>query len=361
MDRVIFKGPLNSLSFGNVALNLLRALRNLDKKVSIFPIGEKGDLSAFDKLPQDLRSWLQEGVDNRHSTVRASDPTIQLWHINGSENRISKNQTLFTFYELDDPTEVESNLAKLQDKIIFSSSYAQEIFKNKGGVNAYHVPLGFDPDFFSTNKKYLENKIHFGLMGKWEKRKHTEKIIKLWAESYGNNYNYQLTCCVNNSFINKDAMEKLLLKPTNGERVGNINFLPFLPKNSQVNDFLNAIDIDLTGLSGAEGWNLPAFNATALGKWSLILNCTGHKDWATEENSILITPSGKEPAADGIFFQEKGDFNMGNIYTFDDSDVISAMKEAESKISDKNIKGIELQKEFTYEKSMERILEITGT
>lgn len=355
---VAFKGPLNSLSFGNVTLNFLRALRNLKKKVSIFPTGEKGDLSAFDNLPQDLREWLQRGVDERYSSVEKTDKTLQLWHLNGSENRITKSQTLFTFYELDNPTETEVNLARLQDNVIFSSSHARDLFKSKEGIDAHFVPLGFDPDFFDTKKSYLEDKIHFGLMGKWEKRKHTEKIIKLWAETYGNNYKYQLTCCVNNSFINKDAMEKLLLRPTNGERVGNINFLSFLPKNSQVNDFLNAIDIDLTGLSGAEGWNLPAFNATALGKWSIVLNCTGHKDWATEDNSILISPNGKEPAADGIFFQEEGDFNLGNIYTFDEEDVIEAMKEAENRVKTENKKGTYLQKEFTYEKSVSKILEI---
>jgi hypothetical protein len=29
----------------------------------------------------------------------------------------------------------------------------------------------------------------------------------------------------------------------------------------EMNEFLNAIDVDLTGMSGGEGWNLPAFNA----------------------------------------------------------------------------------------------------
>jgi len=361
MDNIVFKGPLNSLSFGNVSLNFLRSLRNLKKEVSIFPIGEKGDLSAFDLLPQDFRAWLQEGVDSRFRKVSSDSPTIQMWHINGSENRITRNQTLYTFYELDNPTETEVNLVNLQDKVIFSSSCAADLFKRKGCENVHFVPLGFDPDFHKTNKEYLKDKIHFGLMGKWEKRKHTEKIIKLWAETYGNNYKYQLTCCVSNPFIKEDQMKQLLLKPTNGERIGNINFLPFLPKNSQVNDYLNAIDIDLSGLSGAEGWNLPAFNSSALGKWSIVLNCGAHKDWANPSNAIMIDPVGKEPAADGMFFQEEGDFNVGNIYNFEDSDMINAMKEAEERVGKENAKGLELQEEFKYDNSMSSILEIIGS
>jgi hypothetical protein len=108
----------------------------------------------------------------------------------------------------------------------------------------------------------MPDKIHFGLMGKFEKRKHTEKIIKTWIKKYGNNYNYQLTCCINNPFFKKEQMESLINNLLGGTRYGNINFLPFLPHNSQVNDFINSIDIDLGGMSGAEGWNLPSFNAT---------------------------------------------------------------------------------------------------
>lgn len=358
MNGVAFKGPLNSLSLGNVSLNFLRALNNLKRKVLIFPIGEKGDLSAYDQIPEEFRGWLQAGVDSRYLNVKSEDTTLQVWHLNGSEQRITPNQILYTFYELDSPTDTEVNLAKLQNKTIFSSSHAASAFKAKGCDNVHHVPLGFDPDLHKTNKGYLEGKTHFGLMGKWEKRKHTEKIIKLWAETYGNNYKYQLTCCVNNSFIKKEVMAKLLLSPTNGEKVGNINFLPFLPKNSQVNDYLNSIDIDLSGLSGGEGWNLPAFNATALGKWSVVLNCSSHKDWATQSNSVLVTPEGKESAEDGIFFSKDGPFNIGNIYNFHDGDVVEAMKEAEDRVGKGNPKGLELQKEFTYEKSMTKILEI---
>ena len=111
-------------------------------------------------------------------------------------------------------------------------------------------------------------------------------------------------------------MESAIAQITDRKSYGNVNFLPFMPKNSQVNDYLNSIDIDLGGMSGAEGWNLPSFNATCLGKWSIVLNCSAHKDWANEENCILLNPSGKEPVYDKIFFQEGSEFNQGNIYTF---------------------------------------------
>ena len=207
-------------------------------------------------------------------------------------------------------------------------------------------------------KEYLKDKIHFGLIGKFEKRKHTAKIIKAWAKKYGNNYKYQLSCLITNPFLKSEQMNQMLQEAVEGKHYGNINFIPYLKTNSEVNDLLNAIQIDLSGCSGAEGWNLPSFNSTALGKWSIVLNSSSHKDWATDNNSILLQPNGKELAADGLFFGQDTLFNQGNIYTFDTDEFISAMETAESKAETINEEGLKLQKEFTYEKSLNKILEL---
>jgi|TARA_B100000035_G_scaffold65349_2_gene53099 hypothetical protein len=351
MNKLIFKAPLNSLSFGNVSFNLLKEMYASNMDVAIFPVGNV-DVSAFKVEDSNFKLWIEDSVNNRYKKLDSDTTTLQMWHLNGSENRISKRQILYTFYELDEPTHSEIKLADFQDKIVFSSSYAQQKFNN-----AHFAPLGFDTDFKKTNKEYLSNKIHFGLMGKLEKRKHTEKIIKNWIKKYGNNYNYQLTCCISNPFFKKEQMESAIRGILGGKSYGNINFLPFLPKNSQVNDFLNSIDIDLGGMSGAEGWNLPSFNATCLGKWSIVLNSTSHTDWATNKNSILLDPSGKEEVYDNIFFKKGAEFNQGSIYTFDDEEFISAMEKAETMCKEENTEGKKLKDVFTYKNTLEKILQ----
>lgn len=355
MQDLLFKCPINNVSFGNVSVNLLREMFQRDMNVSIFPIGNP-DVSVYDKLSNDFKSWLQSSLDNRYRSLRKDLPTLQLWHINGSENRITSKHHLITFYELDEPTEVEKNIVNIHDSVMFSSSYSSRKFKALGCKNSSNIHVGFDPDFHKTNKEYLSEKIHFGLMGKWEKRKHTAEVLKIWADKYGNNYNYQLSCCVHNPFLKDGQLNQFIGQALEGKQYGNINFLPFLKTNSEVNEFLNAIDIDLTGLSGAEGWNLPAFNATALGKWSIVLNATSHKDWANKENCILVEPSGKTPAYDGQFFNQGGAFNQGNIFTFDKSEVIQSMELAESKCKEENINGLKLQDEFSYSKMLDLIL-----
>ncbi len=355
MDELIFKCPINSVSFGNVSLNLMREMYKKGMRVAHFPIGNP-DASVYDKLDSDFRKWLEESIANRLKVVRKDTPTLQLWHLNGSENRITPRQYLITFYELNSPTLVEKNLVDLQEEVFFSSQYSTKAFETIGCTNVSAIPMGFDPDFYVTNKTYLKDKVHFGLMGKWENRKHTAEILKIWAQKYGNNYDYQLSCCINNPFMKPEELNASIHQTLDGQRYGNINFLPFLKTNSEVNEFLNAIDIDLSGLSGAEGWNLPAFNASALGKWSLVLNATSHTDWATPENSILIEPSGTAPSHDGRFFHQGADFNQGTIHTFDSAEVSTQMEKAEKICKTPNTEGLKLQESFSYEKTLDVIL-----
>ena len=219
------------------------------------------------------------------------------------------------------------------------------------------MPVGFDEDFAKIEGVKLNPEVvHFGLMGKFEKRKHTEKIIKLWLSKFGNNSKFQLTVCVTNPFIDNNDMNDILSNCLSGKRYSNINFLSYLKSNSEVNQLLNSIDIDLTGLSGAEGWNIPAFNASCLGKWSIVLNETAHKDWANNENSILVESNGKVPAYDSKFFVEGQPFNQGDIFTWDSDIVSQAMDTAVSKKGQINTEGEKLKEQFSYSRSVDRLL-----
>jgi len=353
---LLLEVPINRVSFGNVAFNIVRELHKREYPIRIFPIGEP-DFSAF-HIDDDLKEYIEDAVNNRFEFLKKDIPCLKLWHLNGSENRKNKDQYLFTFYECNQPTSIESSIASVQDHVFFSSNDARDHFKRVGVTNSSFIPLGLDEEFKPTGKNYLEGTTHFGLMGKFENRKHTQKIIKTWAKKYGNNNKYLLTCCINNPFFKPEDLQGMIQQTLEGKHYNNINFLPVLAKNSEVNEFLNSIDIDLTGLSGGEGWNLPAFNATCLGKWSVVLNCTSHKDWATNENSILINPSGEMPSADGVFFQKGNPFNQGTFYTWTEEEAIWAMEEAEQKAGQINTEGVKLGDKMTYSNTVDSILSL---
>lgn len=358
MDYLNFSGPINSLSFGNVTLNMLRELYKKDVKICFFPIGQNIDFDAYDKIGDDFKKWILDSFDSRFSKLNKDNPSFKMWHLNGSESSIGCNNYLYTFYECDQPTSAEVNIANLNQSTIFSSSHAQSCFEESGCNNSSYIPIGFDEDFHETGKDYMNDKVHFGIVGKFEKRKHTARIINLWAKKYGNNNNYQLTCLITNPFFKEDQMRSLITQTLEGKRYTNINFLPHLKTNSEMNELYNSIDIDLSGLSGAEGWNIPAFNATCLGKWSIVLNATSHKDWANKDNCILVEPSHQDEIYDRAFFQKGIDFNQGNLNYFSDEDFVKFTDEAVSKCKTKNEEGIKLKQEFNYSNTVDKILEL---
>lgn len=357
MKDLIVSCPVNDTSIGNVSVNILRELWRQKINVALFPVQNNIDLSVYDKLDTDFKNWINLSAETKFKKIKKDTPSLQVWHINGSQQRLSTKSFLYTFHETSKPTMSEVNICKVHEKVFFSSSYSRDLFRQAGALNAEHVPLGLDEDFKETSRLYLENVVHFSLLGKFEKRKNTAAILRTWAKHFGNDPKFHLSCAVMNKFIPAEDLNNSIGQALNGEVYQNINFLPFIPSNSEYNTLLNSIDIDLTGLSGGEGWNLPAFNATCLGKWSCVLNCTSHKDWANNDNSILVEPNGTQSSEDGVFFKNGGEFNQGDFYTFDENQITTALVKAVSRNKQKNIKGIELKDKFNYKNSVNSILE----
>lgn len=130
-----------------------------------------------------------------------------------------------------------------------------------------------------------------------------------------------------------------------------------MPANETYNEYLNSADI-VIGMSGGEGWGLPEFQSVAMGKHSVMLNCNGYKSWANDNNSVLIEPDKKIPAADGVFFNEGGETNQGSIFTFNEESFLNGCEKALERYRDnkKNEEGLKLQEEFTVSKTFDAIL-----
>ena len=325
---------------------------------SLFIKEDSADYSAQSNIDKDFLTWLEECKKKATFKHDRKWPILKLWHLAGSMESYSEKQALLTFYELDEPTDYEINIAK-NNKTIFTSRYSQEAFKEKG-VDSDFVPLGFDEyNFEETFRTYFPERITFNVVGKFEKRKHHSRIIKSWLEKYGNDSKYFLQCAVDNPFFKKEQNEEVRKQILGNSNFFNIQFMDFFPVNKLYNDFLNSADI-VIGMSGGEGWGLPEFHSVALGKHAVILNASSYKDWANENNSSLVYPCGKWPAEDGIFFKKGALTSQGSIFTFSEEEFIESCDDAISRV-EKNIvntEGKKLRKEFTYTKTCNKILEI---
>lgn len=364
--NLAFNLPVNSVSFGQTSTLILRTIfdrikSGQDIQVKLFPIGGGYDLSS-QKKDVEFEKWLNSCILNAALNHKRSDRIFKLWHLNGSLESFSEQQSLLSFYELDSPTQVELNIAR-NNRLFFSSKYTCEVFKSFG-VEAGHVPLAFDSyNFRQTQKTYFsDDRIVFNLCGKFEKRKHHAKTIKAWMKKYGNDAKYALQCAIYNPFLNPQQNSQIIAQTVleGKHKPFNVNFFPAMPENQVYNDFLNSGNI-IVGM-GNESWGLPEFHSVAIGKHSVILDYNGHREWSNPENSILITPNGKEEAYDGMFFNKGQSFNQGNNPTFNEEELINGFELAVKRVEDSviNTNGLTLQNFFSSEKFVDSIITSFG-
>ena len=350
--------PLNSVSFGQVSLHILREVYKRSLEPCIFPVGNGVDLSS-QNVDKEFGEWIQKCINKSLLIHSRKIPTIKLWHLNGSLESFSEKQILLTFYELNDPTPYEQNIAR-NNTTVLTSKYSQEAFQKKG-VSCEYVSLGFDTfNFHTTDKTYFtDGRITFNIVGKLEKRKRHEKMIKTWLKRFGNNKEYFLQCAIYNPFFKDKENNALINRILEDQRFFNVNFLGFMQKNSIYNDFLNSADIIL-GMSGGEGWGLPEFHSVGLGKHAVILNAHAYKEWANETNSVLVEPSEKIDAYDGMFFKPGQPFNQGQIFDFNEDEFIHGCEEAIERVKSNKVNeaGLTLQENFKIDRTVDALLEL---
>ncbi len=358
MSKKAFNLPLNSTSLGQVSLLILRELFERKEQIHLFPIGNV-DISS-QKENKEFFSWIQESIKLAYLEYNKNNPIFKLWHLNGSLESFSKKQVLLSFYEVDSPTSVEKNIVLNNELLLLSSNYAVDVFKNQNVSNVKFLPLAFDKFNFKKTSQKQKNGIQFGLFGKLEPiRKRHLKTLSLWAQKYGNNSDYVLNCAIFNPFIDANVQSQLINQALNGKRYFNINFLNFMQSNEMYNDLLNNIDIVLA-MSGGEGWGLPEFQSVALGKHCLGLNAHSYKDWMNNSNSVLISPNGKIPVYDNLFFKEGFEFNQGSIFDWSEKDFLDGLDLVVSKFKTNpiNENGFKLQSDFSSEKFVDNICSI---
>ena len=368
MGNFALNVPINSVSYGAVSIGILREIYKRGLSPSVFCIVGGADLSA-QKDDQDFNLWLQGCLNKSIKLHKRTDKVFKLWHLNSCLDSMSKFQGLYFFHETNQPTEEELNAVNNQDVCFVSSQYTKHVFEEYGVAadKIKYCPPGFDDwNFHKTNKEYLsKDTIVFQLCGKTETRKATARIAGLWVKKFGNDKKYRLHLAIYNPFFRRQDGQQMSFEEQKalfihqvfgGKNYWNVNFYPFLQKNAEFNDFLNCSQIDLTGLSLSEGFNLPLFQSLCLGKWAVVLNAHVHKDYCNANNSILVEPSSMCPAVDNMFFRQGDRFNQGSWFQWDDEAVISGMELACSKAHTPNVEGEKLREAFTFSRTVDIIL-----
>ena len=353
--------PLNSVSFGATSIAILREMFKRGLSPSIFPIGPI-DLGA--QVPDaDFNAKLQSAINSAQQRHSRQHTAIRLWHVMGSLETVSaRDSRLITFQECGQLTPLEINVLRQQQRVYVTNRYAQTFFKMYG-IEAEWMPLGFDAHNFRVLEKRpaIEGVRSWTLLGKGEHRKHTYRQLALWCKRYGRNKDHRLNLSITNPFLRPEDQQGLIHQALEGKTIGpnghfwNVNVLPFVPTNAEYNAVLQSGEITLC-CSGSEGFGLPELHAAALGSWPVALDAHAFKDHFSNENAVLVPPSGMEPIYDGIFFHPNQPVNQGNRFVFSDEDFYKGCEEAERRAATGlNLRGMELQKQ-TYAQAVDILL-----
>lgn len=349
--------PINPTSLGQISLSVLLELHRRDLNPNIFVIGQP-DFS-FTQVPEEFPTWLAMGQRKANKRFSRDQSLIKIWHINGSQARLTDHGILWTVHETDTITDSEANILRQWDQVCVTSNYTKEVFK-RSDIAAEVVTNPFDSVNFKkveVNKAGLEGVVTFGLFGKLEHRKNIPNIIKMWCHRFGNDPKYRLTLGVWNNFLTPEQNSQFIQKifAECGGQPWNISLQPFFQQNSIYNQLLNSVDIDLSGLSLAEGWNMNLFQTLGIGKQAVVHNNTGHKEFANEKNSILIESDGVVSSEDGMFYQKGAEFNIGNFPKYNPDEAIAAMEKAVGQIGE-NKEGLKIPGQFTIKRTVDSLL-----
>lgn len=353
--------PICPTSLGNVSVGILLELFRRGLTPNIFPIGPS-DLSKFAAFPAGFQEWLNHCLQKSLRHFKRDEPEIKIFQIQGAAHRVSNKARLYCPHETTTLTETEINVLQQYDSVFVPSNFNREVFA-RHGIAAEVCPNFHEKDFIFPIKVHKdENVTYWSLIGKMEKRKNTLQIIRAWCRRFGGDRRHRLNLSVFNMFIFQGhppeqhlALHKQFIQqnigfalPWNVEIYGHMSYPDF-------NQMMNVADIDLSGLSGSEGMNLPFLNSRCLGKRGVALNAHAHLDYATNKNSVLVEPNGVEDIQDGIFFVG-GDFNVGTKYTFDDEVAIAAMEEAFARPEPDSKLAEELKEKFSVENTVNKLL-----
>jgi glycosyltransferase involved in cell wall biosynthesis len=195
---------------------------------------------------------------NRILDFDPTSPFLKIWHQNDLAMRVGTGDYYaFPFFELDKFNARERHHMNCCDHIFASCEWAKKILiENEIKKPITVAPLGVDTNIFKIPPKIRigSDKYIFAHIGKWEKRKAQDFLLKAFETAFDANDNVELWLLPHNPFLKEEELESWLSLVRNNKLKDQIKIYNRLPTQYHLADFIFNIDCGVF-LSRAEGWN----------------------------------------------------------------------------------------------------------
>lgn len=289
--------PINSLGYGYTGFHITEELIRQNINVSLFPISE---------IEPSLRTPAILNAVANAEFFNFSAPCVRIWHQFDMAQFVGRGPHIgFPIFELDTFTDREKHHLKSCDYLFVCSEWAKEtcVINGLDRNRIVVIPLGVDTSIFNTSESRNPKTVFFNI-GKWEKRKGHDVLIKAFKKAFGNSSDVILLMCCSNPFLTGSEEAKwcsLYNSP-------NIRIIPRLPSQVEVAALIKSADCGVFP-SRAEGWNLEALETLSCGKHLIITDATAHTEFCNSQNAKLISAPEVELAFDGKWFNGQGNWH----------------------------------------------------
>ena len=350
------QAPINQLGYGVAGLNIFKALQD-KAEVSLFPIGQPQVTNQADA------DTVRKGMETAQ-TFDPQAPCIKIWHQNQMAERIGSGKFIgFPIFELDTFSDLEKHHLNSCDELMVCSKWAKQVcldqlYMSPNGhtyldaeAKVHVVPLGVDAELFPPAPVRQDDKTIFFNCGKWEIRKGHDVLIRAFEKVLEHGEDAELWMMCSNPF-NSDEENARWHQLYDHPKV---RIIPRADTQAEVYNIMSQVDCGVFPSRG-EGWNLELLEMMSAGKHVVATDYSAHSEFCTQENCGLVTIKDVEPAFDGKWFFNQG--NWAKISAHAEFDLYHKMMRF---ILDKkgtvNEAGIETAKRFSWDNTANKILE----
>lgn len=337
--------PINGTGYGITSTNICVSLSSeLDMDVSLFGIGQLSTESEFHK--EVLIRALENAV-----FYDSKAPTLKIWHQHDLALRPGSGlYTVMPFFELDTLQKNEIHQINQADIVFTPTKWSASVLK-KNNINKKIVvaPLGadsqiFNPMNFITEPKIGDNYV-FLHVGKWEKRKGQDFLLKAFEKAFSKEDKVELWLCPHNPFLNEDELSTWYKLVETNKLSDKITILKRQPTQSDLAKIMSHSDCGIF-LSRAEGWNNEIPEMMLMNKAIIATNYSAHTEYLTKQNSFMVEVDKTETAYDGKWFHGQGSWG----YLGDDqlSQTIEHMRFVYNNRVQKNAFGVSTGKKYSW-------------